>query len=732
MAIDFKQADEQMTLLRSAKVLPPEQSTTARSHDRPDASIVIPLYNQGAYVCEAVASARRSTLENIEIIVVDDGSTEIETVNIVEHLERSGHTVVRQANGGLSAARNAGIAVASSPYILPLDADDTVNPTYLEKAVWLLDRHPDIGFVPSWVQCFGLSDELWAPKVTAQPHDWWLHNRAGPACVFRKVFWELVGGYDPVLPAYEDWDFWLSLLEAGATPHQIPEPLFHYRVKARSMYLDALAVNSELTEKIRQRHPAAAAVDHHHRWRLEVIEIARRFARTNTGSAVMERAWRDVSVAKHYGLSGWIKWRGFQMMSRIPGAVGAYRAIRSTRERDRSVSLAESGAPETVVMAAGRVQVRAPTTTGILFIVPWLQVGGADKINLDLIRGLDKTRYHPVVLTTLGVDHPQLRLFEEHVTDVFHLGSLPSSRREHLAMIEHLMKTRGVRIIQISNSELGYELLPEVRNLAHAVVSLVHVEDPVMKRDYISLAAARDQWVDRHVAVSERVAARLRHCGVGTEKVLMVPNGVDTDTFAPGESSWLAEVGLEAKKVITFVGRLVPQKDPILFVKSVHELLWRRHLDDVAVVVVGDGPLRDVVRSELEGLRSVCPALSLVASGEEEVARILRCSSVLVAPSQYEGMPIVGLEAMASRVPIVATRVPGWQELIRHGVTGLLTQPNPVAIANAIETLLIDSDRANAMAERGRQLALRDFSIGKMVDAYESVYQSVLGPLGGR
>jgi glycosyltransferase involved in cell wall biosynthesis len=422
-------------------------------------------------------------------------------------------------------------------------------------------------------------------------------------------------------------------------------------------------------------------------------------------------------------LAAWIKWRGYQAATPVPGAVTAYRTVRKI-VRPQVLVNNNDNRPKRAPVA---LRVKEPSGTGILFIVPWLQVGGADKVNLDLLRKLDRRKYHPVLLTTLGRDHPQLREFQKCCDDIFHLASFPASAEEHLDLISHLIATRNVAIVQISNSERGYQLLPHVKSLADVkVLSLVHSDDPLAKRDFIDIAVASDEWVDRHVAVSERVASMLRGRGVSGDKVLAIANGVDTALFAPGQSRWLSDRGSRATTVITFVGRLVEQKDPLLFVAAVEELLWRQRLDDVAVIVVGDGPLREVVRAKLGALRQTCEVFLLGACSEVEVAEILKCTTVLVVPSLFEGLPIIGLEAMASAVPIVATRVSGWQELLRDGVTGRLVERDAVRIADATAELLRDRDKAGAMGERARAVVVRDYSVDDMAKAYEELWAQLL------
>ena len=106
-------------------------------------SIVIPCYNQGATLREALASVEQVRNENvIDVIIVDDGSSEAETTKILDELAKTGHCVVSQPNRGLGAARNAGIRLAKGEFILPLDSDDRLRDAYLNEGVSLLKNNP--------------------------------------------------------------------------------------------------------------------------------------------------------------------------------------------------------------------------------------------------------------------------------------------------------------------------------------------------------------------------------------------------------------------------------------------------------------------------------------------------------------------------------------------------------------------------------------------------------------
>ena len=127
----------------------------------PKVSVIIPCFNQGAYLQEAVDSVLAQTFQDFEILVVDDGSTDEETVKILKEYDRPKTRVIRTENQGLSAARNTGIHEAQGIYILPLDADDKIGKGYLEDAVRILDQHPEIGIVYCEAAYFGVKGGRW-------------------------------------------------------------------------------------------------------------------------------------------------------------------------------------------------------------------------------------------------------------------------------------------------------------------------------------------------------------------------------------------------------------------------------------------------------------------------------------------------------------------------------------------------------------------------------------------
>ncbi len=194
-------------------------------------SVIIPCYNQYKYLLDAVKSVVSSTYKNLEIIVVNDGSTEKTAQEFQDMLKPFDNVIlINQENSGVCAARNNGIIKATGEYILPLDADDRIANTYIEKAVSILEQNPDIGIVYCEAEFFGTGqNKKWNLKP-ATLSNMLIQNRIFPSGIYRKSKFLEVGGYKKEMElGCEDWDFWLSIIETGAKVYQIPEVLFYYR-----------------------------------------------------------------------------------------------------------------------------------------------------------------------------------------------------------------------------------------------------------------------------------------------------------------------------------------------------------------------------------------------------------------------------------------------------------------------------------------------------------------------
>lgn len=216
-------------------------------------SVIIPCYNQGQYVDEAVDSMLNQTFQDFEIIIVNDGSTDEFTLEKLEHYDKPKTKVLHTTNQGLPYARNNGIKIANGEYILPLDADDYFESTFLEKAVQVLDMQSEVGVVTCGMQCFGISQKRHLPKGGGVK-DFLTQNNACVASLFRKICWEQAGGYNETPKGYEDWNLWLDITKRGWLVHVIPEYLFYYRRRPGSMIRESDEIKPDLIKQLVNNH----------------------------------------------------------------------------------------------------------------------------------------------------------------------------------------------------------------------------------------------------------------------------------------------------------------------------------------------------------------------------------------------------------------------------------------------------------------------------------------------
>jgi glycosyltransferase involved in cell wall biosynthesis len=216
-------------------------------------SIIVPCFNDGVMLREALASVEKVRNENlIEVIIVDDGSSEAETIRILKEVAEAGDSVVSQPNRGLGAARNAGIRLAKGEFILPLDSDNRIRYAYLNEAVSLLKDNPSLDVIYADAEYFGARSGRWQiPEFDLLSL---VRTNFIDACaLYRKSLWEKVGGYDKHMPSmgWEDWDFWLRVAAHGGTFFHLPKIGFDYRVRSDSMIVKTIGFDYRM-----QRDPA--------------------------------------------------------------------------------------------------------------------------------------------------------------------------------------------------------------------------------------------------------------------------------------------------------------------------------------------------------------------------------------------------------------------------------------------------------------------------------------------
>lgn len=194
-------------------------------------SVIMPCYNDGKYIMEAIDSVKAQTYKNWELIIIDDGSDDEETIKIIDSIDDDRIKIYHTDHLRPAGARNHGISNAKGKYILPVDSDDKIDSTYMEKAVEKIESDEKIGVVYCEADLFGEKSGKW--DLPAYSFDvMLLDNVVFVTALFYREDWEKLGGFNTNMAAgMEDYDFWLGILGLGREIYQVPEILFHYRIK---------------------------------------------------------------------------------------------------------------------------------------------------------------------------------------------------------------------------------------------------------------------------------------------------------------------------------------------------------------------------------------------------------------------------------------------------------------------------------------------------------------------
>jgi glycosyltransferase involved in cell wall biosynthesis len=257
------------------------------------------------------------------------------------------------------------------------------------------------------------------------------------------------------------------------------------------------------------------------------------------------------------------------------------------------------------------------------------------------------------------------------------------------------------------------------------VIHTEHSVDHLKRRSLRIALRLLSLLCDRVIAIGEDSARALSRAGVPARKLMVICAGVDVARFRACRSESRRALGLQqSDRVASIVARLSPEKNHQLLLDAFAEVVAR--VEAAKLLIVGDGPQREEIRQEIARLGLQKSAFMLGV--RRDLPMILAASDVFVLSSDREGLPIAVLEAMAAAKPIVTTSVGDLPLIVRHGETGLLVaRRDRAALADALTRLLSDDELASRLGKNGRRLVEQNYSLQKMIERHEAVYQGAGG-----
>lgn len=321
--------------------------------------------------------------------------------------------------------------------------------------------------------------------------------------------------------------------------------------------------------------------------------------------------------------------------------------------------------PDVHVPFENRLFKRRPRT---LFIVPWMEIGGADRVNLDWVAGLIEHGHEVTICATLQAQNRWAPQFNALTPDVFILPHF-LGLRDVPRFLAYLIRSRQIDTVFINNSTLGYQLLPYLRSRCPdaAYIDINHAEEPHwLNGGHPRFGVGYQEVLDLNITSTAYLRDWMAARGADPERVTVCHTGAAASLLAADASSRMAgdDGRTEADNLlhIVFSGRLCAQKRPLLAVEILHRLRMRGLQFDCSFI--GDGELRPAVEKAIHryGLKNSVTVVGAV--GHETCLGYFSASDVLLLPSAYEGISVALYEAMATGLVVVAAKVGGHEEVL--------------------------------------------------------------------
>ena len=357
----------------------------------------------------------------------------------------------------------------------------------------------------------------------------------------------------------------------------------------------------------------------------------------------------------------------------------------------------------------------------VMVLVDSLLVGGAERLAVDLAAAVDQSRFVPhvvvsrcsgpleAVLRDSGVSFTVLNRRRRFSITAWRRALAIARRSDLIHSHKFSSNAWGALLARLS----GTPLIAHEHNFAATPTRL----RALIERRWIAPVARQI------ICVSESVATGERDMGISPHRLVVVPNGVML-TAAISRGAARAELALgDSDYVVGIVAQLRPEKAHEVLIEAASIIAER---DGFRVCIVGSGPLEAALRNHCTqcGVDDV-----VVWAGEQpQAARLARAFDATVVCSDWEGMPLAALESMAAAVPVVGTRVGGLVDLLADDAGVLIAPRNAAELAQAIERLRRDPERAREIADRGMQRVRERHGFDHMVRSIQQIYDEALGP----
>lgn len=642
----------------------------------PVISVIIPFYNSGKYIEQTVVSVLNQTFPYYEILIIDDGSKDEESLNKLLEIEKMDNRIkiYHKENEGLAATRDFGATKSSetSKYLMFLDDDDLIEPTFFECAYWTLETNKEASWAYSDSIGFGTMEYTWNKFFDSEKQKK-VNELISETFVRKEVFRE-VNGYELREKAVnEDWNFWLKLLAKGRYPVHMSFYGQWYRRKETGELKKSVDNKKRSLEIIQN---TASKINK----RVEAIQ----YPRDKYNYDILPEEMQDIIIP----------------------------------EREKNCEKANLLFIIPWMITGGADLFNLNLAKGL----------DKEKFNITIIT----TEPNKNVLRQYFEQDEN----NNKMANVYDLTSF-LDKKYWLSFINYIIKKENINIILNSNSKFGYTVLPYIKAKYPyiPIVDYVHMEEWYNRNGgYSRYSAMYKSVIDKTLICNENSRKILiDYFGKDEAEVKTVYIGVDEEKFNPvnynKEELKEKYIGTDfSGNIISYICRISEQKRPMLLLKIIQKLKEKRQ--DFKFLVVGDGNLLAKMKEEAKriGVEEYIKFLGKI----DNTAEIYKISDLTINCSLKEGLALTSYESLSMDIPVISSDVGGQKELIDDEVGKILPVfQNEENIYSEIYdekeinnyVVAIDEMLNNLAKYKGkcRQRILDKFTINKMLQTMNEI-----------
>ena len=692
-------------------------------------SIILATYNGSKYLRQSIESCLNQTYRNIELIIVDDASTD-ETPAIISSYADKRITALRhEKNRGLPSSLNTGFKASMGDYLTWTSDDNYYLPEAMEKLASALASSPGTDFIYSdywgYYQDSGKKDYRILPEILNLKE----LNEAGPCFLYTRRVYETLGGYSRKYIYVEDYDYWIRITKRFKTAH-CPEPLYVYREHDESL---------KATKRPLIMFSDAMLKYHHGYSSLFSLGDATAyfFYCMLFKPLIRQNASYKGSISSLRTAFSKIFSPPFTLAVSVLSAPFYYLFIKSG---DYLWGFAKE-ISHFLFCHSSQIEalITAPSTKNILYVNPTLVLGGTGRLMINIVKSTKDSAFTFHTVTTEPSDNEFEGRFSPYYKNV--LISLRWEKNQPICnyYLGEMIKKLGIDIVAISNAIEGYKYLSTLKSRYPSVrtFDIMHAEgSPGAWPEFARYAP----FLDRRVCVSEHLKNYVKDQYLKNkvenkyhDRVISIHNCVDTAYLDPvkyPKNIFKKKYNLPENSVIlSYTGRFGVVKNPLLFVTAAKHILSGLSGYDVRFVMAGSGEESDRIRTALKKYDIEKYFIFTGVLDDGAIPELLSDTFSLFITSLKEGIPFSALEAMSMGVPVVSTDVGGMSEIIKDGVNGLLVKQHediPQAFLDRARKMLEDKTYYERLSARARSDIVSDFSFDSAGKKYELLFNELL------